>query len=228
VWFAAAAVVALGVRGGAAVMPTDEEERIQNSIEVLRELTATPDKAIPRHLLERADAIVVIPTLIKGGFIFGAKHGRGVMSVRDAEDRAWSDPGFVAMTGGSIGWQIGVQSVDLVFLVMNRKGVDDLLADKFTVGGSASVAAGPVGRSADAATDAKVASQILAYSRASGLFAGATLEGASLRADKDSLKAFFGRPVTLKDAVASVDKSVTLPAIAKTWRDTLRELAGPR
>jgi lipid-binding SYLF domain-containing protein len=225
---ALAALVALQSRSATAVLPTEEEERIQNSIQVLRDLTATPDKAIPRHLLERADAIVVIPTLIKGGFIFGAKHGRGVMSVRHAQDRAWSDPGFVAMTGGSIGWQIGVQSVDLVFLVMNRKGVDDLLADRFTIGGAASVAAGPVGRSADAATDAKVASQILAYSRASGLFAGATLEGASLRADKDAINAFYARPLTLKDIVASSQRTTTLPKIATTWRDALKEIAGAK
>jgi len=225
VCFALALSISLQARPLSQTKPTDEVERIQNSLAVLRDLTATPDKAIPRGLLSRAEAVVVIPSLVKGGFIVGAKHGRGVMSVRQPGSRAWSDPAFVTMTGGSIGWQVGVESVDLVLLVMNRGGVDDLLADRFTLGGAASVAAGPVGRAADAATDAKLASQILAYSRTNGLFAGATLEGASLRGDKDANLAFYGRPVTLTDVASSRELKAETPAATGQWRETLGTLA---
>jgi len=206
--------------------PTDEIARVQSSLTVLHDLTTTPDKAIPRELLERAEAIVVIPSLIKGGFVVGAKHGRGIMSVRQAAG-TWSAPGFVTMTGGSIGWQIGVESVDLVLLVMNRKGVDDLLSDRFTIGGNASVAAGPVGRTGDAATDAKVSSQILAYSRASGLFAGATLEGAALKSDHDANKAFYGHVAPLNDITSSTGaRGMTslAPNIVDMWRERLHSM----
>jgi lipid-binding SYLF domain-containing protein len=206
---------------------SDEVERLQNSIAVLHDLTSSPDRAIPRHLLERSEAIVVIPTLIKGGFIVGAKHGRGVMSSRDNASRSWSSPAFVTMTGGTIGWQIGLESVDLVLLVMNRKGVEDLLEDKFTLGGTASVAAGPVGRSADATTDAKLSSQILAYSRANGLFAGATLEGAALHGDKDANQAFYGTSTGVRAIVMSHERGQA-PKIADVWCDTLAALAGAK
>jgi lipid-binding SYLF domain-containing protein len=207
-----------------AASPNDEVERIQNSLTVLRDLTSTPDNSIPKSLLQRAEAIVVIPSLVKGGFIVGAKHGKGVLSVRD-ESRRWSSPAFVKMTGGSIGWQIGVESVDLVLLVMNRGGIDDLLADKFTLGGNMSVAAGPVGRNADAATDVKLGSGILAYSRAKGLFAGASLEGASLTGDKDGNESFYGRALTPREIV---DKHVTPTVpIGETWRNMLKTLTNP-
>jgi lipid-binding SYLF domain-containing protein len=222
-----AMLVSLQPRTWATGKATDETDRIQSSLAVLHDLTTSPDKAIPRELLENAQAIVVIPSLVKGGFIVGAKHGRGVMSVREANGRAWSSPAFVTMTGGSIGWQIGVESVDLVLLVMNRKGVDDLMADRFTLGGNASLAAGPVGRTGDAATDAKLSSQILAYSRTSGLFAGATLEGAALRGDKDSNKAFYGRPMAVTAIVSPAERNANAPSIAETWRETLRRLAFP-
>jgi lipid-binding SYLF domain-containing protein len=205
--------------------PTDESQRIQDSLGVLHDLTGSPDHSIPRHLLERSEAIVVIPSLVKGGFVVGAKHGRGVMSAR-VGGKGFSEPAFVTMSGGSVGWQIGLESVDLVLLVMNRKGVDDLLSDNFTMGGNASVAAGPVGRGADAATDAKLSSQILAYSRAAGLFAGATFEGAALHGDKDANKAFYGEPMTVK-AITEMTK-VPAPEIATTWQQTLNALAVPK
>jgi lipid-binding SYLF domain-containing protein len=208
--------------------PTDEIERVQNSIGVLHDLTSSPDKAIPRHLLERSEAVVVIPSLVKGGFVVGAKHGRGIISARVTAGRAWSSPAFVTMTGGTIGWQIGIESVDLVLLVMNRKGVEDLLEDRFTVGGTASLAAGPVGRSADATTDAKLSSEILAYSRASGLFAGATLDGAALHGDKDANEAFYGRPLQVKALLMSHEHRPNVPEIAETWCDTLTALTGSK
>jgi lipid-binding SYLF domain-containing protein len=225
--------LALSVAGAALVLstgrigaaPNDEIKRINESISVMRDLTATPDQGIPRHLLQRAEAIVVIPDLMKGGFIVGAKHGRGVLSVRDSE-RRWSAPAFMKMTGGSIGWQIGVESVDVVFLVMNRGGIDDILSDKFTLGGNMAVAAGPVGRNADAATDVKLGSSILAYSRAKGLFAGASFEGASLSADKDADESFYGsKSLTTRDIIQRPPSS--MPQLGSQWRTTLHDITEP-
>lgn len=215
------ALLVLGGRLGA--NPNDEIRRVQESMDVLHELTATPDKSIPHKLLSGANAIIVIPDMVKGGFIVGAKHGRGVLSTR-LEDGSFSNPAFITMNGGNIGWQIGVESIDLVFLVMNKEGVNDLLADKFTVGGNLSVAAGPVGRNADAATDAKLGSGILAYSRTAGLFAGATFEGAALRADKDANQAFYGRKLGILDITDMKPPATGVPEIARTWRSTLHGL----
>ena len=201
---------------------TNEEKRVTDSSAVLETLVRAPDQGIPEHILERAEAIVVIPSLVKGGFIIGAQHGRGVMSVRDRDRNSWSAPGFVALTGGSIGWQIGVQAVDLVLLVMNRDGVKDLLDNEFKFGANASVAAGPVGRQGEASTDASLNAQILAYSRAKGLFAGLSLEGASLRVDKDANKDFYGTTISTEDMVRGITK--TTPA-GSQWTATLARLA---
>jgi SH3 domain-containing YSC84-like protein 1 len=148
------------------------------------------------------------------------------MSVRDRTTNSWSAPAFIKLTGGTIGWQIGVQSVDLVLLVMNPKGVTELLEDRFTVGGNLSVAAGPVGRAAEASTNAQLSSQILAYSRAKGLFAGATLEGASLRADADSIDALYGSELSLTDIALRRKLSTPLPAAAEQWQAAMKRIAG--
>ena len=217
----------------------DAADRVRKSTDVFNELVTTPDRGIPTDLLSRAEAVIVIPTLVKGGFIVGAKHGKGIVSVRraagtaaaggDPGEAAWSGPAFIKMTGGTIGWQIGLQSVDLVLLVMNRKGVDDLLSDRFTVGGSLSVAAGPVGRSGNAATDIKAQSEILGYSRAQGLFAGATLEGASIRNDDDENEALYGKEADLKTILQTGMKPmVPLPAEIQRWQDTLARLTARR
>jgi lipid-binding SYLF domain-containing protein len=204
---------------------SDEAQRIVNATEVLQQLTSAPDDGIPQHLLERAEAVVVIPSLIKGGFVVGAKHGKGIVSARMRPSGGWTVPGFVNMTGGSIGWQIGIESVDLVLLVMNRNGVDQLLEDRFTLGGNLSVAAGPVGRSAAAATNAQVNAQILAYSRAKGLFAGATIEGAALHEDKDANRDFYGAPLTLREIVMPGAPRTNVPATASSFTDLLQRLA---
>lgn len=199
-------------------------ERVQESIETLNELTNIPANAIPQYLLDRAEAIVVIPSLVRGGFIVGGKHGKGVISVRNRTgSSAWSQPAFVNFSGGSIGWQIGAEAVDLVLLVMNKEGVDKLLEDKLTFGGNLSLAAGPVGRSADAATNMRLDAQILAYSRAKGLFAGATFEGAALHANDSANKAFYGRELKLRDILFGTP-ATNLPPIAATWRNTLSSL----
>jgi lipid-binding SYLF domain-containing protein len=202
---------------------SDEAETVTDAIEVVQELTATPDKGIPRHLLQRAEAIIVIPSLVKGGFIVGGKHGKGIVSLRDRAANTWSAPAIVKLTGGSIGWQIGVETVDLVMLVMNKDGVKELLEDKFTIGGSASLTAGPYGRSADAATNAQMDSKILAYSRAQGLFAGASLEGAQLHADDEDNAELYGESMRLRDVLTQ--KPATSPRIAETWRTFMTNAA---
>jgi len=203
---------------------SDEEKRITDSAAVLETLVRAPDQEIPDYILERAEAIVVIPSLVKGGFIVGAQHGRGIMSVRDRETDKWSAPGFVALTGGSIGWQIGVQAVDLVLLVMNREGVKDLLDNEFKLGANASVAAGPVGRQGEASTDASLSAQILAYSRAKGLFAGLALEGASLRIDRDAIERLYGRSISKDEMVRGI--SITTPG-GSLWTTALARLIPP-
>jgi lipid-binding SYLF domain-containing protein len=217
-----AALVALTVlTASPAGAQTSEEKRITDSGAVLETLVRAPDQGIPAHILERAEAIVVIPSLVKGGFIIGAQHGRGVMSVRNRETNTWSAPGFVALTGGSIGWQIGLQAVDLVLLVMNKEGVKDLLDNEFKLGANASVAAGPVGRQGEASTDASLSAQILAYSRAKGLFAGLSLEGASLRMDRDANKDFYNAAVSTDEMVRGITKTTPL---GSQWIATLARL----
>jgi SH3 domain-containing YSC84-like protein 1 len=165
-------------------------ERLQNSVDVIHAIMATPDKGIPEEVLASAKCILVVPDLIKGGFIFGAKHGRGVATCRTAE--GWSAPAFVSIGGGSWGLQIGVEGVDLVLLVMNDRGLQHLLSSKFELTGEGSVAAGPVGRHASAGTDWKMNTEMLTYSRSKGVFAGLTLEGAVVEQDNDSTIAIYG------------------------------------
>jgi SH3 domain-containing YSC84-like protein 1 len=221
---AVTAAAAMLVQPMVAAEQKSELERVSKSVETLNELVQTPDDRIPEHILQRAEAIVVIPNLIKGGFIVGAENGKGVMSVRDAKTGGWSVPSFVAMTGGSVGWQIGAQAVDLVLLVMNKDGVADLLSSEFKLGAEGSVAAGPVGRTAQAATDARMGAKILAYSRAKGLFAGLSLQGSSLRDDKESNEDIYGRELSAKEVFAMTPPA-TLPAEVTKWLQTLRTTA---
>jgi lipid-binding SYLF domain-containing protein len=169
----------------------DSVDRLQNSVDVLHAIMAAPDKGIPEEVLASAKCILVVPDLIKGGFIFGAKHGRGVATCRTA--RGWSAPAFVSIGGGSWGLQIGVEGVDLVLLVMNDRGLQHLLSSKFELTGEGSVAAGPVGRHASAGTDWKMNTEVLTYSRSKGVFAGLTLEGAVVEQDNDSTIAIYGK-----------------------------------
>jgi SH3 domain-containing YSC84-like protein 1 len=165
-------------------------DRLQNSVNVLQAIMSTPDKGIPEEVLRSAKCMVVVPDLVKGGFIFGAKHGRGVATCRTAA--GWSAPAFVSIGGGSWGLQIGVEGVDLVLLVMNDRGLQHLLSSKFELTGEGSVAAGPVGRHASAGTDWKMNTEMLTYSRSKGVFAGLTLEGAVVEQDDDSTRAIYG------------------------------------
>jgi len=186
----------------------DTEARLQSSVDVLHAVMATPDKGIPEEVLSGAKCILVVPNLIKGGFIFGGKHGRGVASCRTSD--GWSAPAFVSIGGGSWGLQIGVEGVDLVVLVMNDKGFQHLLSSKFQLSGEGSVAAGPVGRHASAGTDWKMNTEMLSYSRSKGVFAGLTLEGAVVEQDNDSTQAIYGKSMTFRNILsgkASTPKS---------------------
>ncbi|MCI0348879.1 MAG: lipid-binding SYLF domain-containing protein [Acidobacteriales bacterium] len=183
-------LAALAIPGWAASDKADATERLQAAGKVLTEIMEAPDKGIPEEVVDGSKCIAVVPNLVKGGFIFGAKHGKGVATCRTAN--GWSAPSFFTVSGGSWGAQIGAQGVDLVLMIMNKQGMDNLLSNKFEVGGEASAAGGPVGRHASAGTDWKAETQILSYSRAKGLFAGITLEGSVIRPDKDSTVAIYG------------------------------------
>jgi lipid-binding SYLF domain-containing protein len=178
----------------------DSVARLQSSVEVLHAVMSAPDKGIPEEVLSNAKCILVVPDLIKGGFIFGGKHGRGVASCRTSE--GWSAPAFVSVGGGSWGLQIGVEDVDLVMLVMNDQGFQHLLSSKFELTGEGSVAAGPVGRHASAGTDWKLNTEMLTYSRSKGVFAGLTLEGAVVQQDEDSTRAIYGKNTEFRSVLS--------------------------
>ena len=178
----------------------DTDARLRSSVEVLHAIMATPDKGIPEEVLSDAKCILVVPNLIKGGFIFGGKHGRGVASCRTGH--GWSAPAFVSVGGGSWGLQIGVEGVDLVMLVMNEQGLQHLLSSKFQLSGEGSVAAGPVGRHASAGTDWKMNTEMLTYSRSKGVFAGLTLEGAVVEQDNDSTRAIYGKSMRFRSILS--------------------------
>jgi lipid-binding SYLF domain-containing protein len=196
----------------------DTVDRLQKSVDVLHAIMSTPDKGIPEEVLSNAKCILVVPDLIKGGFIFGGKHGRGVASCRTAE--GWSAPAFVSVGGGSWGLQIGVEGVDLVMLVMNDHGFQHLLSSKFELTGEGSVAAGPVGRHASAGTDWKMNTEMLTYSRSKGVFAGLTLEGAVVEQDNDSTRAIYGKHMTFRNILSG---KATTPRSAEAFLKAVSE-----
>ncbi len=169
----------------------DSTNRMDRSVNVIHAIMAAPDKGIPEEVMNGAKCIVVVPDLIKGGFVFGGKHGRGVATCRT--ENGWSAPAFVSVGGGSWGLQIGVEDVDLIMLVMNDQGMQHLLSSKLELTGEGSVAAGPVGRHASAGTDWTLNTEVLTYSRVKGVFAGLTLEGAVVQPDEDSTRAIYGK-----------------------------------
>jgi len=211
----------LGLVGTYAFAGSDREEtvdRMQKSVEVLQSIMSTPDKGIPEEVLNGAKCMVVVPNLVKAGFIFGGKHGRGVASCRTAE--GWSAPAFVSVGGGSWGLQIGVEGVDLVMLVMNDRGLQHLLSSKFEMTGEGSVAAGPVGRHTSAGTDILLNTEVLTYSRSKGVFAGLTLEGAVIEQDNDSTRAIYGHPMTFRNILSG---HATTPASANAFVKAVSE-----
>ena len=210
-------VTVLGSMSWAFSAQEDATERLQKAGDVLKEILNTPDKGIPEEVLDSAKCIVVVPHLIKGGFIVGGKHGRGVTSCRTAN--GWSAPAFVSVGGGSWGLQIGAEGVDLVMLVMNEKGLQHLLSSKFQISGEGSAAAGPVGRHASAGTDWKLNTELLTYSRSKGAFAGLTLEGAVIEQDTDSTVAIYGKDVPFRESLMG---EVKPPATAAPFMAALQ------
>lgn len=197
----------------------EDEERLKKSATVFEEVMGAPDKGIPQPLLDKAECVVVVPGLKKGAFIFGAKYGRGYFTCRKA-NVGWGAPAAVRVEGGSFGLQIGGSETDVIMLVMNRRGMERLLSSKFTLGGDASAAAGPVGRTASAETDAYMTAEILTYSRARGLFAGVSLQGATLRQDLDTNRNLYGKTMTNKEVAES---DVKPPAAAAPLLDLLNK-----
>jgi lipid-binding SYLF domain-containing protein len=190
---------------------SDAPKRLQAAADVFHEVMSIPDKSIPQDLLNRAQCIVIVPGLKKGAFIVGAKYGKGFVSCRSKAGVGWSAPGSVRVEGGSVGFQIGGSETDVMMLVMNEGGMNRLLSTKFTLGGDASVAAGPVGRSTQAETDAAMTAEILTWSRSRGLFAGVSLSGATLREDSDWNNDLYGRKITNREIVTS---TIAAPAPA--------------
>ncbi len=195
-------------------------DRVQAAADVLNEIQGAADKGIPQEILSRSECVAVVPSMLKGGFIFGGKYGRGLASCRTP--KGWSAPAFFTVGGGSFGLQIGGQAVDLVMLIMNKKGMQRLLNSQFTLGGDASVAAGPVGREAEGDTDWTMRAEVLTYSRARGVFAGLTLNGAVIKQDKSSTRDFYGHMVTFRAALTG---DVEPPAAASPFLTTLAKWA---
>ena len=198
------AIVA-GLAFTTSLLAVDKEpaKRLAESAAVFSEVMATPDKGIPRDLLDKAHCVVIVPNLKTAAFIVGGKYGKGYLSCRNKSGSGWSAPGTVRIEGGSVGFQIGGSTTDLIMLVMSERGADKLLSSKFTLGAEGSVAAGPVGRTATAQTDAQMHAEILSWSRSQGLFAGIALEGATLRQDLDDNAALYGRKLENREIVTT-------------------------
>jgi SH3 domain-containing YSC84-like protein 1 len=180
-----------------------EDQRLQDSYTVLKEILATPDNGIPRDLLDKSECVIVFPSVKKAAFVVGASYGRGVITCRSGQDLRgpWSTPAMFALEGGSVGFQIGGQATDFVLLVMNEAGANSVMSSKVKLGADASVAAGPVGRATSAETDVVMKAEILSWSRSRGVFAGISLEGSTLRSDNGANKAVYGKDLTAREIV---------------------------
>jgi lipid-binding SYLF domain-containing protein len=196
-------------------------KRVEEATEVLNEIMAIPEKGIPPALLRDAEGIAIIPRVIKVGFVIGGRHGKGIMVVKNDKGE-WSYPFFISFTGGSIGWQIGAQSTDIILVFRTKRSVDGIIRGKFTLGADASIAAGPVGRHAEAGTDIELKAEILSYSRSRGIFAGVSLEGSTLQMDYDSNEEFYRRSgISLTEIINR--KTGVLPEPARVFLNTLKK-----
>jgi lipid-binding SYLF domain-containing protein len=201
-----------------------DEDRLKNVGTVLTEILHIPED-IPQDLLDKAECVVVFPSVLKAAFVVGGSYGRGAMTCRTGDNfsGAWGAPSMMALEGGSVGFQIGGQATDFVLLVMNDRGANGILSSKVKLGADASVAAGPIGRNASAETDASMRAEILSYSRARGLFAGISLEGSTIRPDNDGNKRIYGKKISAKDIVIAQETHV--PPAAEGLISTLNEKA---
>jgi lipid-binding SYLF domain-containing protein len=204
-----------------------DENRLRNSGQVMKEVMGVPDN-IPQKLLDKAECVIVIPSVLKAAFIVGGSYGRGAMTCRSGDDfqGPWGPPTMMALEGGSFGFQLGAQATDFVLLVMNPRGASSILNSKVKLGADASVAAGPLGRDAEADTDATFRAEVLAYSCSRGLFAGISLEGSSLRPDNDANKRVYGKKMNAKEI--ALRSEVAMPRSARLLIDTLTEHSAKR
>lgn len=201
----------------------DEIKKVTEAATILHEIMSAPDKAIPLTVLEKAEGIAVFPGLLKGGLGVGGQRGHGVLSVRDRKNGGWSNPAFLTITGGSFGAQIGLQAIDLVLVIENQRGLEQLVKNQFKVGADAGVAAGPVGRDASASTDIQMRAQILSYSRSRGLFAGVTLNGSTINADRDANERYYG--IAYRTSQIVFDGMGNAQDSANGWKSALRNYA---
>src|SRR4030095_2503225 len=198
---------------------SDDAKRVSDATTVMSEMVGAVDKGVPTSIMEKAEGVAVFPGLIKAGLGLGGQRGHGILSARDKKSGTWSSPAFLTITGGSIGAQIGVQSIDLILIVNDQRGLQQLVKNQFKVGAGASVAAGPVGRDASAATDMQMRAQILSYSRTRGLFAGVTLEGATFKQDRDANERFYGTAYRTSQII--FDRLGGAPTPVSEWRNAL-------
>ncbi len=199
----------------------DDVDRLQSSATVIKEIMSAPDSGVPEEIITKTKCIAVIPSMLKAAFVFGGSYGKGVASCRT--EKGWSAPAFFSLKGGSWGLQIGGQAADIVMLIMNDSGMENLLQSKVKLGADASVAAGPVGRHADASTDWKMRAQVLTYSRTRGAFAGISLNGAVLNQNRNDTRDFYGKMVPFRNILTGQIES---PKEAGLWRETLVKYAG--
>ena len=210
-------VLSLGCLSWAGTARQDATERLDNAATVLHEIMQAPDNGIPEEVLEHAKCVAVVPHMMKGGFIVGAEHGKGVATCRTAN--GWSAPAFITVSGGSFGLQIGIEGVDLVMIIQHEHGMQNLLSSDFKLGADASVAAGPVGRHASAGTSWKLDAEVLTYSRTKGAFAGIALDGASVRQDDDSTRAIYGKKIRTRTALTG---QIAAPRAARAFLNAVR------
>ena len=223
-WTAAAAAVCMVTFLDAqprAQKDDSEAKRVREAATIFGEIMAAEDKAIPTAILNKANGIAIFPNTVKGGFIVGGMRGRGVLSGRGAS--GWSSPAFLTLTGGSFGLQIGGQAADIILVISGDRGLENLVSNQFKIGADAALAAGPVGRDAQAATDIQLRAQILSYSRARGLFAGVTINGSTIRQDVDANTRFYGERLTTRQIV--FDGLAGSPDPVGLWRDALSRYA---
>jgi len=204
----------------------EEAARIKEATTVLREILDAPDVSVPEWVVPKMQGIAVFPSVKKAGLVVGGQWGRGILSAKSAKSGTWSAPAFLTLTGGSIGAQIGGQEVDLVLLIIDERGLAQLTRNQFKIGADAGVAAGPVGRTAEASTDIQMRAKILSYSRARGLFAGITLTGATIRQDRDANERFYGQPYKTGQIV--LERLGGAPDPVPTWRDGLEQIKAKR
>jgi lipid-binding SYLF domain-containing protein len=201
-------------------------ERIEKAVQVLREMVDLPEEGLPPRLLEKCHGIAVIPGVIKAAYGFGGQYGRGLIVIRN-EDGSWSNPAFISLIGGSLGWQIGIQKADIILVFKTGKSIENIAAGKVTLGADISVAAGPVGRSAEASTDLDMEAEIYSYSKSKGLFAGVSIKGASIQIDKDANQAFYDKQnISARDILYGSD--IKAPSIVEDLKSALKKRTAPR